>query len=164
MITINLTVNSVDVATSVANNVVTASASGATYQWINCTLNTELVGETNQSYTITDNDDYAVIVTQGNCTDTSLCVSAVVTGIEEESFGAAISLYPNPTNNNVIIDLGTLTGVDVFVMDITGKTVLSNQNETSNQVNLNTSSLKNGLYFVYIQSDDQKRVLKLIKQ
>jgi len=146
------------------DSVATASATGANYQWINCTTNTPVAGEISQSYTITDGDNYAVIVTQGNCSDTSSCVNFVVTGIEEDSFGSGINLYPNPTSNNTIIDLGTITGVDIFIMDITGKVVYSKENETRNQVNLNTTSLNKGLYFVTIQNDNQNRVLKLIKQ
>lgn len=164
IITINLTIDTADVAITIVDSVVTAVATGAIYQWINCTTNALITGETNQSYTITDNDNYAVIVTEGSCTDTSSCVNYVVTGIEESGFGADINIYPNPTNNDAVIDLGSLTNVSVSITDITGKTVYSIENVTRNEMNLNTDSFNKGIHFVTIKNDTDQRVLKLIKQ
>jgi hypothetical protein len=164
MIMINLTIDAVNVATTIVDSVVTAVATGAIYQWINCTTNTLVLGETNQSYAISNSDNYAVIVTQGSCSDTSSCVKVVVTGIEINSSALDINIYPNPTNNDATINLGTLTDVLVTVTDITGKTVYSIKNDERNQMSLNVASFKKGLYFVVIKSDKDQQVLKLIKQ
>jgi hypothetical protein len=165
IITIDLTVNTVDVTTSILDSQITATATGATYQWVNCsTTNTEVVGETNQNYTVTDTDSYAVIVTQNGCSDTSSCETIVFTGVEENSFGFDIRIHPNPTNNNTIIDLGELKNVLITVIDVTGKIVYSENNGVNTQVNLNTTSFNNGLYFVNIKSDKGQRVFKLIKE
>lgn len=163
VITINLTINTVDVTTSILDSVVTASANGASYQWINCTSNTVLVGDTNQSYTITDNDNYAVIVTQGNCSDTSTCVNFTTVGIEESVFGSTFKLYPNPASENVTIDFGEEDAVNVLVTDVTGKVVFSIDGILDTQVNLNTISLNKGLYFVIIQNGNNQKVLKFLK-
>ena len=66
--------------------------------------------------------------------------------------------------NRSFIDLESVTDVDITVMDITGKTIYFIENETSNQINLNTATLNKGLYFINIQAKGQQRVLKLIKQ
>ena len=47
----------------------------ATYQWIDCAANMDIAGETGQSYTPTVTGDYAVIVSNGACSDTSACTT-----------------------------------------------------------------------------------------
>ena len=72
-----VTVKAVELGISQANNVLTANATPATYQWINCATHTPIAGQTSQSYTATVNGSYAVKITQNGCTDTSACVSLI---------------------------------------------------------------------------------------
>lgn len=50
-----------------------AYPSGATYQWIDCLRDEPIDGETNQTFTPQNNGEYAVILTVGDCTETSPC-------------------------------------------------------------------------------------------
>jgi hypothetical protein len=52
----------VDTAVSVAAITLTASATGATYQWIDCTTGFPISGEVNSSFTPTTSGNYAVVV------------------------------------------------------------------------------------------------------
>ena len=67
--------------------------------------------------------------------------------INEENI-AAMTVYPNPANDIVKIELGdnsfdnTLT-----ITDITGKTVMT-ETVTDNVVEINVSHLSSGLYFI----------------
>ncbi len=165
IITINLTVNTIDTTTTMVGNVVSSNALESTYQWINCsTMNDIIIGETNQNYSITDNDSYAVIITQGSCSDTSSCVKFLFSGIENKTFGTDINMYPNPTQANTIIDLESLSDVIITVTDITGKQILSIKHSEDNQVKLNTASFTKGVYFVIIKNDANQLTLKLTKQ
>lgn len=65
----------VDLTTSVAGTTITSNATGVSYQWIDCSTGTHLSGETNASYTASATGDYAVILDNGTCTDTSDCVN-----------------------------------------------------------------------------------------
>ncbi len=108
-ITINLTVNNIDV--SVAQNGVTLSANTTTaiYQWLDCNNGKSIInGETNQSFTATKNGSYAVEITQNNCVDTSACNAINSVGILENTFDNEITVYPNPTEGIVKIDLGAV--------------------------------------------------------
>ncbi|MDG1333810.1 MAG: T9SS type A sorting domain-containing protein [Crocinitomicaceae bacterium] len=96
----NVTVLTVDNSTSVSGTTISATASGVTYQWIDCSTNDPIAGETNQSYTPTATGDYAVIVDDGTCSDTSACVLVDFTGIDELD-SELISIYPNPTTSGV---------------------------------------------------------------
>ena len=76
LITLDLTVSSVDASTTSMGNTITASMAGATYQWIDCNNGSmPIMGETSQAFTATMSGDYAVIVTNGPCVDTSACVN-----------------------------------------------------------------------------------------
>ncbi|MEI8204062.1 MAG: T9SS type A sorting domain-containing protein [Bacteroidota bacterium] len=74
--TLNITVNTVNTSVSQSGFTFTANATGATYVWINCNGNAPIPGQTQQSFTATAIDNYAVIVTQNGCPDTSACLLA----------------------------------------------------------------------------------------
>src|SRR5690554_1744819 len=65
----------VDVTTALDDATITATATGLNYQWIDCSDNSIIVGETGVSYTATVSGSYAVIITDGTCVDTSTCVT-----------------------------------------------------------------------------------------
>jgi len=69
---------SIDNSTTLNGITITANETGSMYQWINCTGNTPIAGATNQSFTPTQTGNYAVIVNNGSCSDTSACVNVVV--------------------------------------------------------------------------------------
>tara|TARA_R110001606_G_scaffold98494_1_gene217497 strand:- start:1475 stop:3061 length:1587 start_codon:yes stop_codon:yes gene_type:complete len=71
-------------------------------------------------------------------------------------FSDKLRVYPNPTksylNFNMHIDV-------INVYDVSGKNVLSK----TNSKNINLENLKNGIYIVKVISDENYRVLKIIK-
>ncbi|MEO8588121.1 MAG: LamG domain-containing protein, partial [Flavobacteriales bacterium] len=82
--TVVLTLTEPTVNTNVVQNANTliATATG-TYQWIDCNNNAPIPGATGQYYMATANGDYAVIVTQSGCADTSLCHNITGIGMAE---------------------------------------------------------------------------------
>jgi len=70
-------------------------ASGASYQWLNCDIGFAVIdNETNQSYSPPVNGNYAVVVTQGDCSDTSACITFSAYGIDETE-NSGILIYAN---------------------------------------------------------------------
>jgi hypothetical protein len=100
--TLNLTINNVNVSTSLSGTTITANASGADYQWINCNNNQPIANQTNQSFTPTVSGNYAVIVSENGCEETSDCVSVIVSGVDE-IVNSTIAIYPNPSSDAVTI-------------------------------------------------------------
>ena len=93
----SLTVDSVDTSISVSTLTLKANTSNAAYQWINCSnADAPIAGQINQTFTPTSNGNYAVIVTQNNCTDTSSCHPISFIGIDEFDFAGIVNVYPNP--------------------------------------------------------------------
>jgi len=62
--------------------------------------------------------DYAVEVTQNNCVDTSICVTISTVSISENPVFKSVSIYPNPTQDIVNINLGNLRDVSVKVFNV----------------------------------------------
>lgn len=69
----------IDVAVYASDSIITANNPNGTYQWINCDNgNGWLVNENNQNYTATVTGNYAVIINENGCADTSVCTSITV--------------------------------------------------------------------------------------
>ncbi len=165
ILTINLTINSVDTSVTLSGATYTAGASNATYQWIDCSNTQPINGATNQTYNATANGSYAVIVTQNNCTDTSACYSILSVGMKENNLLGNVSFFPNPTNGKLNVQLSnkqTRLTIEVsnLLGEVTQKINLSNTQNFSLDIQGNA-----GLYFVnLIAEDGTKTILKVTKQ
>jgi len=75
---------------------------------------------------------------------------------------------PNPTSNETRIEyfLSDFTGVNLSVIDITGKSVysenLGNKPQGKHQVNLNLSDLSNGIYFYTLRTKFGEQTKRMI--
>ncbi|MFT6921163.1 MAG: hypothetical protein ACJA1C_000157 [Crocinitomicaceae bacterium] len=159
-ITLDLTIGAVDVTTSTLVHTITANLAGATYQWIDCSNgNAVLTGETAQAYTATVNGDYAVIVTEGGCIDTSACVTINTISLVENALLNNVDIYPNPSNGKFTIEvtdlpLGTL---NVQVVDARGRVLLTTSKVLTNgngNVEINIQDVEAGIYFVNLTAGD----------
>src|SRR6185503_6127312 len=105
-VTTNLNIIAADTSVNTTGSILTANASGATYQWIDCdNNNTPLPGATGQSFAPSTAGHYAVIVTQNGCTGVSSCYAVTPSSVLENNFPTAIMLYPNPARNQISIEL-----------------------------------------------------------
>ena len=82
-----------------------------------------------------------------------------------ETSNSITTVYPNPTNNLLNIDistsLNTTENINIMIVDITGKTVATHQLKIGNNT-VNISHLANGMYF--IKSDEGGTATKFIKK
>jgi len=74
--TLYVTVTTVNTGVTQSGLTLTANAAGAGYVWIDCSNYLPVGGQTSQSFTALNAGDYAVIVTQNGCSDTSACYTA----------------------------------------------------------------------------------------
>jgi hypothetical protein len=157
--TIRVTVKSAaDTSVTVSADSLTANATSATYQWLNCPAMTHIIGATNQSYTATANGNYAVIVTQNACSDTSACYTISTVGITESSLPSAIRIFPNPVTDNLQIQT-TMQIREITVTDITGSLLLSTTSKT-----IDCNSFANGIYFIRVTTEKGVIVKQFIKE
>lgn len=166
VVTTNLTVEpAIDVTTSAAGGTITANATGATYQWFDCDGGgvSIISGATGQSFTASQSGSYGVIVSIGNCADTSACVTLVGMGAGQMAHEARI--YPNPTTGLVTVDLGQVQmSATLEVMDLSGKKLLAQHTAQASQTQLDLSDLENGVYFVRITTQAGQHTIRLVLQ
>jgi hypothetical protein len=99
--------NFADATVTTFQNTITANATGAIYQWLDCDNNFALIaGETSQSFTATSNGNYAVAVTENNCIDTSSCVNITGIGINEWTSAINMAISPNPNAGSFFVSSG----------------------------------------------------------
>jgi len=85
-------------------------------------------------------------------------------GIKEELI-KEITIYPNPTENNVTIDLGTndIQSASIEVLDLVGKIIYKKDvNQKLNAINM--SNYSNGIYLIKFSNKKGTITSKLIKQ
>jgi len=81
----------------------------------------------------------------------------------ENSFDHDITIYPNPTDGKVNVDLGeTLNEFTVRINDLSGKTIshATYKNTETFEINLN---VKPGTYLMAIKSGNKKVTIRLLK-
>jgi hypothetical protein len=161
----DVTINAIDVSTTMASDNITIvsnnTTTGVTYQWIDCNTGQNLPGETNHNYTPTYGSDFAVIITQDGCSDTSACVPSTV-GLDPlaNDSGLEIIVFPNPsTNGNFSIQLnGEWNGeVKIELVDTRGRLVYS-ETTIDKLVEVKLERLLTGTYFVNAK-DEQGNIL-----
>jgi uncharacterized repeat protein (TIGR03803 family) len=161
--TLNLSVNTVD--TSVVRNGITlsANASDATFQWLNCGNNFSLLtGETNQNFRATFNGIYAVEITQNNCIDTSACFSITAVSIAGQNSNES-KIYPNPFSNEIIIEMaGANEMLDFEILNAFGQIIYKGY--IMNKTSIQTSHLVPGVYLVKIGNGKISVNKKIIKE
>jgi hypothetical protein len=161
-VTTNLTVNTIDNSTVLTNETITANQTGATYQWIDCDNgNVALIGETNASFTATANGNYAVVLTQGLCSDTSACVTIASVGIKNAYSKNAISILPNPNNGSFTIKSST-NGNYTLVNEL-GQTVSLFELTEANNYSVAISDLATGIYFVIAKDNSFRTKIVVTK-
>ncbi len=139
-------VNDVDATVSVNGAIFSANASPAIYQWYDCNSDSIINGQTTNTFIPSQNGNYAVIVTQDLCVDTSLCYEYNAIGIDETNPNVSISVYPNPLQGNLLYFSGIKKNILVTVINEIGKVVDVLELNTEHTV-YDAGKLTSGIYF-----------------
>ncbi|MCH2229805.1 MAG: T9SS type A sorting domain-containing protein [Crocinitomicaceae bacterium] len=164
LITLDLTIGEVNVDVTNNSPILISNDVGANYQWIDCDNNNLIVGETNQSYTAELNGNYAVIITDGNCIDTSACFN--VANLDTDLVGANndMSIFPNPMKNELNIQLNAVySNVDIEVRSLIGSLVFNKSYHSIDKLKLDLECSK-GVYLLNIQLDGKESSYRIVKQ
>lgn len=164
--TLNLTISSSITNLNVIQNntVLTASQPNLNYQWVDCDNNySEIPGETSQSFVTTTSGNYAVILSLGECADTSDCKMVSFASIGDNDFSNSVLVYPNPTDGGVTIELNDISGgVQARLLDMTGRLILENT-YSSEKIEFFIEG-QAGMYFLELETlDGKKAVVKILK-
>lgn len=157
---LELTIHSID--NSVTNNSpeLVANANGITYQWLDCNTMQLLAGETNQNYIATANGEYAVIVTDVHCTDTSACTLVNNLGSEELETDFCL-VYPNPASDIINVKSQSLIE-NLQLTDVFGRVLLVKEGVDSEVVTMKLPKISSGKYFLIVDTINGSFVLPVV--
>lgn len=160
----NIIINGLNTSVMQSGITLVAEMVGVSYQWIDCNNNNaEIVGETGQSFTVSTNGNYAVIVDNGNCSDTSECITVNDLGIYENQ-NLSIEIYPNPSSHTVHINSKNPIQ-KILITDLAGSIILEQNLTPEHFAKVNISSLSEGIYLLKaIDKNGLSVIKKIIKQ
>lgn len=131
-----------------------------TFSWFNCDSNRIVSGERGSVFYPKQNGNYALIISDNFCTDTSACFTIQDVGLEELNPLHALSIYPNPADDVLHISGSEDEFYDLVLTDISGRKVLEHKEVAS----LDVRQLPAGTYFLRIGQGQSSIVKKFIKQ
>lgn len=147
-----------DTSISRYGGILTANASDATYQWINCADNSKISGATGQTYEPAENGIYAVKIFQNGCEAVSSCHVVNNVAVSGLSGNQSFRIYPNPNKGSFKLELPAESVCDIQVFNSTGTLIYSNP------VAVNSEEIHigiKGIYFVKIKSGKKIRIKKV---
>ena len=161
--TVNLTINTVDTSVTQSGMLLTANQAGAEYQWLNCEGMQPLMGDTNQTFQPTANGNFALAISHNGCTDTSGCYRVSNVGLLENIFSGELSVFPNPTNGAVTLDMGKQYPVTTLkILNITGELIQTSSFRNGQHLNFVLDGPA-GVYFLHVTAGVKQAVLRVNK-
>ncbi len=131
---------------------VLSSTPASGYQWY--LGGGELINEFNPDYTIVQNGDYQVEITDANgCKAISAIFSVLNVGLTEAEYSSPLNVYPNPANGNLFIAFPKAESVTLKLTSVFGKIVLVKDfDKASSQfpIELSTDGLSKGIYLLQV--------------
>ncbi len=142
----------------------------AGYTWSDSSTNQTLtLDSTNLS--LGDNTLSLSVEDMNGCSTSASAIVTLVdcdtatTGLRLNSFEQLLSLYPNPSMDNINIDLNdSYSNISLSIIDLTGSVQVQQNFENVNQLNIDIESLSKGMYVVHLESNSKHAFLKFIKK
>jgi hypothetical protein len=155
IVTLNLTINNVDTAVVLNGTLLTASPGMISYQWINCSNMSAIPGATLSLFAPAGNGNYAVIVENNGCIDTSACINVVVVSATEIRGDNSVWIAPNPFSKKTLVTLShEFDDVNIKVMDVSGRIIFTSDYKKTDRIELNPQ-LPEGIYFIELKSKEK---------
>lgn len=139
---------------------ITDGSGSETYQWKSCADSSDVAGATGATFEPAQSGSYFVMVTDGNCTTNSACVTVNFTSVNNQEF-AGINIYPNPVNHMLNIE-NSNTIKSIEIVSIAGR-VVYNATVNNKTIKVNTTDFSAGVYFVKLRTANSESTFKVVK-
>jgi hypothetical protein len=163
-VTLNLTINTVNVGVTPNGQTLSANVIGAQYQWVDCNNNFQpITGATQASFTATSSGNFAVVITSNGCTDTSLCYSITTIGVDLLDYDKAFTVFPNPSNGPFQITSNkTFSSTSIRVINTIGTLVFNQEYGPNNLFDFDVNQPA-GVYLIeFVGDNTQKNVIRVL--
>jgi thiol-disulfide isomerase/thioredoxin len=94
-------------------------------------------------------------------TDKIDACAALATGVNNYDQNLNLAFYSNPVEDQLVFELSKAQRISYSIFDLSGKTIIKGQSNTSNNT-IDVTSLERGIYFLQIIGDNQANVTKKI--
>lgn len=166
IVTLNLTIIHVDTSINISSDTITAIGGYGGYLWINCDNGNTVPGFTGEVFVAPASGNYSVIISEGQCTDTSACVNIVsVEATSEEKGQGRMVVFPNP-----FIDFITLvtekkyTNATVKLYSAEGKIIMTQYQPKNFTLIKGLEDLEAGHYFLVFESEEGRTAFSVVKK
>lgn len=160
IINIDLIINTVDTSITKMSDTLTSNEYGAIYQWVDCDASYAVIpGEINQFFIAVIEGNYAVIISQNGCIDTSGCYYVDWNNISD-LFIDKINIFYNPFTSILTVEGNSISNIELIDMD--GRIQFSTKPNTI-ICEIHLTELSKGIYCVKVVTRNgihTKRVLK----
>ena len=155
----------IDATVTLDGAVLSAAAAGLAYQWVDCdNSNAPVANATEQSFEPTEDGNYAVVISSGDCSVTSACTAVVITGTAEVQGREAFRVYPNPFTDRFTVRTDARSGtVRVQLYNADGRLVLEQAQGGAERIAVRTAQFPSGTYVLRVITDKGTQSLRLVK-
>lgn len=161
LVTLDLIINNVsDLTITSEDTILIANNTGANYQWLRCDNNMlPIWSATNDTFFVLENGDYAVVIAENGCVDTSQCITVNTLNLPSSKHVNKFKYYPNPTDDKVYIETEEPAMVSVY--DIAGRVLKTPQKKDKN-LTIDLSEHEPGIYIFYLHYNNRIENFKVV--
>jgi hypothetical protein len=161
--TIQLTIeNALNPIITETDGVLSTSALGDNFQWIDCNNNLPINGAITNEFTPINDGNYAVEVMNNQCIWMSDCYTFSTVSLTQINEEGAYFVYPNPAVNAISINIPNGKSItSIIIADELGRMVKKFANDEIHS-SLNISDLENGFYIIHIDEKGTETTLEFI--
>jgi hypothetical protein len=161
--TIQLTIeNALNPIITETDGILSSSALGDNFQWIDCNNNLQINGAITNQFTPINDGNYAVEVTNNQCAWMSDCYTFSTVSLTQINEEGAYFVYPNPAVNAISINIPNGKSIiSIIIADELGRMVKKFANDEIHS-SLNISDLENGFYIIHIDEKGTETTLEFI--
>lgn len=111
----NIRIIHIDTAIRMSNDTLWVSPGYDAYQWMNCITQLPVAGANHYFFPVTSNGEYAAIITEGDCKDTSRCIQTTIAS-SESAFRQHFQLFPIPSHGLIHVksQLEPINGIEIY--------------------------------------------------
>lgn len=160
-ILLQLEIGRIDVSVEAKDSVLIAQEEDAFYQWFDCQTGKHIADKGNgQQFKPQVSGNYAVIIKQTFCTDTSACV--MFTKLQAPQLGSAdLTIFPNPVVSELTVKISERLKNGVLqLFDVAGRLVVEHRDQSGLEFVLDVAHLAAGTY--YLEARDERIVARMI--
>lgn len=165
IVTLNLFISEMNTEVAITDTTLFVIQDGATYQWIDCENGyLPIEGETAQFFQPSLMGNYAVIINNNNCIDTSACFQVGPLSIANP-MSQIIQLYPNPADATIHLKMqNILTESNIAIYNSLGQLVYALNNPTQSVITIPIANWKPGCYVVQFTASNYSTSATFIKE